>query len=189
MKVFIKDIANNINIKDKKKTYEELDDTLNYLSNNKYTEIKLYENIISKYKIYLYPISPFLWKIDYPIKLREIHKQCYATKGQCVAIIRELYEVGHIDNVLGFTEVPIQDFTLDEMIEFKKEEEMMLRGEDPFVEEENEGLTKETAAPQEKKELIKQSETKVEIQKKAPIKKEPIDAVKKNPESDNYLQI
>ncbi|WP_378172825.1 hypothetical protein [Aquimarina sp. SS2-1] len=133
MKVLVEDIINNIQIADQ---VIELDYILKIIYN-------LSDDIDSK--IILYNKTPFDFimsidynyihnlKIDHPIKLREVHKQCYATKKQCVAIVRELFEKGNIDNVPGFIDVPIQDFTLDEMIEFKKEEEMMLRGEDPFV--------------------------------------------------------
>jgi len=94
------------------------------------------EFILHKEEVYLYTMSITniildKWKIDYPIKYREVHKQCYATKEQCIAIIEELYEKGHIDDVPGFIEVPIREYTLDEMLEIKKEEEMMLRGENP----------------------------------------------------------
>ena len=73
------------------------------------------------------------WKIDSPITLDKIHKQCYATKEQCIAIIKELHEKGNIDHVPGFIEVPLQHFTLDDMLDFKREDEMALRGQDPFM--------------------------------------------------------
>jgi len=133
MKLQITDIINNINISDEEKRVEFIIDTINMLSNNVHSKIKIYDNTTSDYLLLIKPIGPEDWKIDYPIKLREVHKQCYATKEQCIAIIRVLYEKGNIDDVPGFIEVPIQDFTLDEMIEFKKEDEMMLRGEDPFT--------------------------------------------------------
>ncbi|WP_299440425.1 hypothetical protein [uncultured Aquimarina sp.] len=184
MKLFIKDITNNIHIKDKRILYEELSGILEVLSNNKYTEIKLYKESISKYLIYLRPISPSLWKIDSPIKLREVHKQCYATKEQCVAIIRELFEKGNIDDVPGFIEVPIQDFTLDEMIEFKKEEEMLLRGEDPFEEEDTTSELEDH--PKDEMGSISKPETKANIETP---KKEPATQINKNVKSDNYFQI
>ncbi|MHA7059022.1 hypothetical protein ACWGOQ_0017485 [Aquimarina sp. M1] len=133
MKVLIKDVINNINISGEEKRITCIVDVINILSNNIYSQIKIYNTIVSEYLLLIKPIGPEDWKIDHPVKLREVHKQCYATKAQCIAIIRELYEKGNIDDVPGFVDVPIQDFTLDEMLEFKKEEEMMLRGEDPFV--------------------------------------------------------
>ncbi len=136
MKVFIKDIINNINISDEEKRVEFIIDTIDILSNNVYSQIKIYNKIASSYLLLIKPIGPEDWKIDYPIDQNNIHKQCYATKEQCVAIVRELFEKGNIDDIPGFIEVPIQDFTLDEMIAFKEEEEMMLRGEDPFLKEE-----------------------------------------------------
>lgn len=187
MKISLKDTINNILISKSERELEFAVNDLKSLSNHRDSQIKFYGENDTFYLLKISPLGPQEFKIDYPIKLNKVHKQCYATKEQCIAIIKELYEVGHIDNIPGFLEVPIGDFTLDDMIEFKKEEEMMLKGEDPFKEEEN--LNTNTEIPEEKKEIIKQPEIKTKKQKKESIKKEPVKTVKKNKESDNYFQI
>ena len=155
------------------------------MSENDFSEIRIFVSKISKYKIKIEFWGPYGWKIDYPIKLREVHKQCYATKEQCILIIQELYEKGHIDDIPGFIEVPIREFTLDEMIEFKKEEEMMLRGENshssidvlPNINESSTN-TAEVKPPiqSEKITQVVEQEIKKTIQKK-PINKDTLDSL------------
>ena len=58
-----------------------------------------------------------------------------------------------------FIDVPIRHFTLDEMLQFKKEDEMMLRGQDPDA---NNNSTKESSKSKTlsaKKEISKESNT------------------------------
>ncbi|GAA3509806.1 hypothetical protein GCM10022393_23370 [Aquimarina addita] len=157
MKVFVNDAVNNINILDERIDLEFILDIINILSNHRDSQIKIYDRLKSHYLLMINPNGPEEWKIDHPIEQNKIHKQCYATKEQCIAIIKELFKKGHIDDIPGFIEVPIRHFTLDEMLAFKKEDDMMLRGEDP-------DLYKPTPTLSMQSEVLKQKET----QKKKP---------------------
>lgn len=131
MKAAIIDSLTSIDLIDQKFSIGEVLSFFKQLSDHQDSELKLYKSNINDYIISLNWFGINKWKIDYPIELKKVHKQSYVSKEQCVAIIKELYEQGNIDEIPGFIEVPIPHFTLDEMLQFKKEDEMMLRGEDP----------------------------------------------------------
>ncbi|MGY3795481.1 hypothetical protein [Aquimarina sp. 433] len=131
MKAAIIDSLTSIDLIDQKCNIGEVLSFFKQLSDHQDSELKLYKSNINDYIISLNWFGINKWKIDYPIELKKVHKQSYATKEQGIAIIKELYEQGNIDEIPGFIEVPIPHFTLDEMLQFKKEDEMMLRGEDP----------------------------------------------------------
>lgn len=131
MKAAIIDSLTSIDLIDQKFSIGEVLSFFKQLSDHQDSELKLYKSNINDYIISLNWFGINKWKIDYPIELKKVHKQSYATKEQGIAIIKELYEQGNIDEIPGFIEVPIPHFTLDEMLRFKKEDEMMLRGEDP----------------------------------------------------------
>lgn len=133
MKIFLKDTINNLLISNLEHELEFVINAFTSLSNHRDSEIKIYGENNIFYLLKISPLCPQEFKIDVPVKNNSIHKQCYVTKEQCIAIIKELFDKGNIDNVPGFIEVPIREFTLDDMLEFKKEEEMMLKGQDPFT--------------------------------------------------------
>lgn len=73
------------------------------------------------------------WLIDHPVVPDTLHRQRYATKEECLAFIEKIYQEYDISGFEGFQDVPIQDFTLDEILEFKEEDGYLLREEEPPV--------------------------------------------------------
>lgn len=135
----------------------------NGLSDHQDSELKLYKSDIDNYTISLNWFGINKWKIDYPIALKKIHKQSYATKEQAVTIIKEFYEKGNIDEIPGFIEVPIPHFTLDEMLQFKKEDELMLRGEDPDEYSDHQEISDHTPIPNQNPDTKKSNETSLQM--------------------------
>ncbi|MDH7448218.1 hypothetical protein [Aquimarina sp. 2201CG14-23] len=131
MRAAIIDSLQCIDIIDKKVDDNEILKCFQGLSEHHDSEIKLYKSDIKKYIISFNWKGIDQWKIDCPVELNKIHKQGYATEDQSIAIIKEIYEKGNVDHIPGFIDVPIRHFTLDEMLQFKKEDDMMLKGEDP----------------------------------------------------------
>ncbi len=131
MKISITDIPKEINIKDQKMSLEEVLHTINTTSAHKDSKLILFRETEEEYLAKFNWISKNKWKVDYPIRLQEIHKQRYLSLKQCLQVIEIFYSSNDVYNLKGFYDVPINHFTLDEMIEFKKEDEMMLRGQDP----------------------------------------------------------
>lgn len=192
MEIRINDLLNNTNLSEDIYNYERIINLFQKLSSHSSSELNIYKQNENNYLILISWKKVNTWKIDYPIKPREVHKQCYATKAQCIAIIKELFEVGHIDNVPGFIEVPIQDFTLDEMLEFKKEEEMMLRGEDPFTEPEYSDTPAEKVSEPTNVDSKGMSSKEIETtthSKKITPKKHIQNTTTKNKDTDSFFQI
>jgi len=71
------------------------------------------------------------WLIDHPVVPDTLHRQRYATKEECLAFIEKIYQEYDISGFEVFEDVPIQDFTLDEILEFKEEDGYLLREEEP----------------------------------------------------------
>lgn len=88
------------------------------------------------------------WMIDHPVVQGTLHKQRYATKNECNKVINKIYKGVLPDKLNGFIDVP-KGFTLDDMLEFKREDEMMLRGQDPDLHSDNQpkALTQTKEAP------------------------------------------
>ncbi len=179
MKAFIEDTIRGINTIEEKSSASKCIDWFNSLSVHPDSEIKLYKSDIEEYQIYFNWKGINKWKVDSPLELNKIHKQCYASKKQCIAIIKELYQVKNIDNIPGFIDVPIRHFTLDEMLEFKQEDEIMLRGNDPDQNPDS-AIQKTASKPKEVAPVKSASTTpskKTSIKKPTPVtpkKKEPI---------------
>ncbi|AXT50161.1 hypothetical protein D1818_04690 [Aquimarina sp. BL5] len=73
------------------------------------------------------------WLIDHPVVPDTLHRQRYVTKEECLAFIEKIYQEYDISGFEGFEDVPIQNFTLDEILEFKEEDGYLLREEEPPV--------------------------------------------------------
>ncbi|WP_298315313.1 hypothetical protein [uncultured Aquimarina sp.] len=73
------------------------------------------------------------WLIDHPVVPDTLHRQRYTTKEECLTFIEKIYQEYDISGFEGFEDVPIQDFTLDEILEFKEEDGYLLREEEPPV--------------------------------------------------------
>ncbi|WP_299248356.1 hypothetical protein [uncultured Aquimarina sp.] len=131
MKIFIEDTIKGVHTSEHKSTIYSCYDYFKNLSEHHDSEIKLFKSDSNNYiaSFNWYGINQ--WKIDCPVELYEIHRQQYATTEECVLLIKKLYQYGNLDNEDKFIDVPIQHFTLNEMIEFRQEDKMMLRGEDP----------------------------------------------------------
>jgi len=89
--------------------------------------IKNDENIVFKFTF----IEFNKYLVDFPFVIGKLHKQCYASKNQVAKHIRNVFNKTAIETLKGFTDVPIRHFTLDQMLEFKQENEMLLKGKDP----------------------------------------------------------
>jgi len=70
------------------------------------------------------------WLIDHPVVSNTLHRQRYATNEECLDFIKKVYQEHVISNFEGFVEVPVGEFTLDEMLAFKAEDEALLREEE-----------------------------------------------------------
>ncbi len=131
MKAAITDSLQCIDLIDQKLDRNE---TLSYfqdLSDHHDSELKFYESDIKNYIASFHWNGINQWKIDCPVELHKVHRQRYATTEECISLIKKLYKSGDLDNEDNFIDVPIRHFTLDEMLQFKKEDEMMLRVQDP----------------------------------------------------------
>ncbi len=131
MKSSITDIPKSIAIKDQKITQTELYDSIDRASTHKDTSIKLYQEKEEEYIVIFSWQDRNIWKIDYPVQQNKIHKQRYVTHQQCLQLSEHIYNGNSLDELKGFIDVPVRHFTLDEMLEFKIEDEMMLKGQDP----------------------------------------------------------
>ena len=70
------------------------------------------------------------WLLDYPIVMGNLHKQGYANKEECIGFIEKMYQEYDISSFEGFEDVPVEEFTLDEILAFKEEDQRALREED-----------------------------------------------------------
>lgn len=131
LNIFIKDAINNKDI-ETSLSLSELKKEFSDLSIDKESFLKM--QMRDKTVIKFSSVKENLWIIDSPISLGKIHKQRYATERQCLILINEIYHETDIENLKGFIDVPIRHFTLDEMLEFKQEDEMRLKGIDPNIE-------------------------------------------------------
>jgi len=131
MKSIIRDTPKKININDKKITQVELYNFINKASAHKDSLVKLYKEKEEEYTVSFLWDDRNKWKIDYPIELSKIHKQRYVTHKQCLNLSEHIFKGKPLDSLKGFIDVPVKYFTLDEMLEFKREDQMMLQGKDP----------------------------------------------------------
>jgi len=132
MKILIIDTPKEINISDQKVTKKELYDTINKASTHIDTTVKLYKEKEEEYIVVFSWKDRNKWKIDFPIQHNRIHKQRYISHRQCLQLSQEIFSGRNsLDDLKGFIDVPVRHFTLDDMLEFKKEDEMMLNGQAP----------------------------------------------------------
>lgn len=75
-------------------------------------------------------ISKDRWLIDHPVVPNTLHRQRYANTEECLVFIEKAYQEYDVSGFKGFLEVPIEEFTLDEIIQFKEEDEALLRDEE-----------------------------------------------------------
>ncbi len=150
MKVSIIDTPKEINISDQKITKKELYDAINKASTHIDTIIKLYKEKEDNYIVIFSWQDRNKWKIDFPIQQHRIHKQRYISHKQCLQLSQEIFAGRNsLDDLIGFLDVPVRHFTLDEMLDFKKEDEMMLNGQDPdqYSKKQPKELSKPETAP------------------------------------------
>lgn len=147
MKVLIEDVINNIDIIDEEMEIDNLMVMANNLSNHQDSEIKVYHENASNYITAITGDSIGKWKIDYPVEINKIHQQRYVSKEQCLYYLKKIYQGNDLKPEDNFIDVPVGHFTLDEMLEFKKEDEMMLSGEDPDMESSTPAQSKNLEKP------------------------------------------
>lgn len=132
MKSNIIDVDKGMKVSGEEYALDELLNIVNTASAHKDSFVKLFEENEDEYLATFSWQSSNKWKVDFPVELHKIHSQRYVTKQQCLKVIRKVYETKTIDGFKNFINVPVHHFTLDEMLEFKKEDEMLLRSQDPL---------------------------------------------------------
>ncbi len=145
MNIFIEDTINGVNKTIEGTTSNTCISYFKKLSEHHDSEIKFYKDNLKNYIVVFNWKGINEWKIDCPEELYKIHSQRYATIEECIFFIKKLFEVGHLENQKGFIDVPVNHFTLDDMIAFKEEDKMMLKGQDPNAKKSNVLNTKQTA--------------------------------------------
>lgn len=131
MKTAIIDSLNCIDLIDQKLDNNQALDFFQKLSNHHDSEIKFYKEGLKNYIASFNWKSINQWKIDCPEELSKLHSQRYATTEESLFFIKKIYEDGHLENQKGFINVPVNHFSLDDMLAFKEEDKMMLKGQDP----------------------------------------------------------
>jgi len=131
MNIFIEDIINGVNETIEKSSLDIGITFFNNLSQHHDSEIKLYTSDLKNYTAAFKWQGLNQWKIDCPEELHKFHRQRYATTEESLFFIEKLYEVGHLENQNGFIDVPVNHFSLDNMLAFREEDKMMLKGQDP----------------------------------------------------------
>ncbi|WP_378172817.1 hypothetical protein [Aquimarina sp. SS2-1] len=157
MKASITDTQKEINSSDQKISSKELYDAINKASAHKDSCIKLYKKKEEEHIANFSWQDRNKWKVDYPIQHNKIHKQRYVTHQQCLQLSEHIFNGSSLDDLKGFIDVPVRHFTLDEMLEFKKEDELMLKGLDP-------DLYKSVSTPKKRQEIAEES--KINLPKK-----------------------
>ncbi|AXT54747.1 hypothetical protein D1815_02900 [Aquimarina sp. AD1] len=71
------------------------------------------------------------WLVEYPIITNQIHQQRYANESESLILINRVNDNESFDHFDSFIQVPVQEFTLDEVLEFKEEDQYLLREEEP----------------------------------------------------------
>ena len=69
------------------------------------------------------------WLVEYIIAPGELHGQKYVTNDECIPLIKRIYNEENVTSK-GFEDVPIGEFTLDQILIFKQEDERLLREEE-----------------------------------------------------------
>lgn len=134
MKIFIDDFIKNLEVVNQEREIEGILSAMAELSEHRDSEIRIYLEKVSNYIIAITSNGLDKWKIDCPIKLNNIHKQRYATKQETLNLLEKICNNIDVDNLKGFTDVPVRHFTLDQMLEFKREDDLLLKGKDPDTE-------------------------------------------------------
>ncbi|MBQ4820626.1 hypothetical protein [Aquimarina sp. MMG016] len=158
LKVFVNDELNDLTIHKVNMNIQEITDVINTLSPDAHSIIELFKFDSENYVMALQRIEDNKWKVDYPLEQNKIHKQQYLKRVTCIHLVQKLYEGGNIEDSNDLIDVPIQHFTLDDMLEFKREDDMMLGGQDP-------DLLKPTPSPKEKLEKSKSDTAQKKITK------------------------
>ncbi|KZS38909.1 hypothetical protein AWE51_15115 [Aquimarina aggregata] len=128
MQTYYNDIPRNIKFENKSMDFSLITDHFLALSDHEASYLKVI-NIYNKILSFNWKAKD-KWLLDIPIIPGKFHKQRYATKNECVAIIYEMDQERNIDDFERFLEVPVEEFTLDEMLVFKAEDEALLREEE-----------------------------------------------------------
>ena len=155
--IFVEDEINNFFIDESEVSFDKISEIMEELSISIESSIKFFEIDNDFHKIAINKYESNKWKVDYPIEKEKIHKQQYLTKNECIYLIQKLYKGENLESSKKLIDVPIQHFTLDEMLEFKHEDDMMLKGQDPYAK------TKKTSPTVSKEKAI---ETKKQTTKK-----------------------
>ena len=128
MKTYYNDTVRKVTFEDKSIGLPDANDYFKALSDDQESYIgfiDVYDEVI----IFKWIVKN-KWMIDHPLVPNTLHKQCYATDEECLDIIEKIYQERDITLFKEFEDVPVQEFTLDEMLQFKKEDEALLNEEE-----------------------------------------------------------
>ena len=130
MQTYYNDSPRNLNFKNKSMELSIIIDHFLAVSPHKDSYIGLIND--DHELLHFYWIANNKWLVDHPVEVNMLHQQCYATTEECLVFIKKISQEYNPRNFKGFVNVPIKHFTLEEMLEFKKEDELLLKGQDPF---------------------------------------------------------
>jgi len=128
MKIYYNDTRRKITFENKSMGFSMVKDHFLALSAHKDSYIGLIGE--NHELLHFYWIANNKWLVDHPVEVNTLHQQCYATKEECLVFIQKVSQDYTPSSFEGFVSVPIGEFTLDEMIAFKAEDEALLREEE-----------------------------------------------------------
>jgi len=133
MKIKINDLVNTIKIEDSSYSLSETKAAFLALSPDKafFLEITdVYEELIR-----FTWLADNKWLIDHPVETNILHQQRYADTQACLQCIEKIYQEYDIEAFEGFVDVPVGEFTLDEVLAFQVTEEETIRENDDATED------------------------------------------------------
>ncbi|WP_299188866.1 hypothetical protein [uncultured Aquimarina sp.] len=128
MKTYLKDIVKKQHLNGISANKGEVIGYFNNLSPDENSFISIIND--NNYVLRFSWVAEQKWLVEFPIITNQIHQQRYANETQCLELIHKVDTSENFDNFEGFIEVPVEDFSLDEMLEFKAEDEALLKEEE-----------------------------------------------------------
>lgn len=147
MNIYIKENEGKTGVKKDFVNLKDAITTFNELSKEEESFMMIYGKNISNYVLEVSYDSKNKWKLDFPISNGNVHKQKFANKDEVINYIKDVFDGLSIEEDKSFLDVPVQHYSLDEMLAFKYEDEMLLRGEDPDMEHSNSSITEPKKEP------------------------------------------
>ena len=128
MHIYIKDPVQKVTIDSNTLSYTEVKYHFEHLSEDILSFLGMVTNTNEVLR-FLW-VSQDRWILDHPVIPSDLHRQRYASKEECISFIEKVYQEYDVSTYKDFVEVPVQEFTLDEVLAFKKEDEALLNEEE-----------------------------------------------------------